>query len=133
MPTATIERPGPLARLSEEEIKELLVGFPDSAIASAICLRKDPDPESLGTFLIQLLGFYLSAGKEMPTEPPSEETCLRNDLGLDSLSMAEAMFKIEEVFDIRVESAEIAEISTVADARRILTEKLAEQSDDSIE
>ena len=62
------------------------------------------------------------------TETPEFETSgitrLRDDLGLDSLSMAEAMFKIEELFEIRVENEELAEIVTIADARRLLVDKL---------
>ena len=125
MPTAIIERPGPLARLSEGEIEQHLRGFPDEAIQSAIGLRTDQSKQSIETFLIHLLMFYLPAGTQTPDEPPNGETRLRDELGLDSLSMAEAMFKIEEVFDIRVEAAEIAEITTLADARVVLAEKLS--------
>ncbi len=127
MPTAIIERPGPLARLRKEEIEQLLLGFPDSAIASAIALRTDPRLRAVESFLIDLLTFYLPAGTEIPEEKLTGETHLRDGLGLDSLSMAEAMFKIEEVFDIHIEAVEVAELVTLGDARRILAEKLAEQ------
>ena len=50
---------------------------------------------------------------------------LHEDLGLDSMSMSEAMFKIEELFDISIENAELAELTTIADARRLLLGKLA--------
>ena len=55
----------------------------------------------------------------------NRKTDLREDLGLDSLSVAESMFKIEELFDVRVETTEIAEIITITDARRLLMGKLA--------
>ena len=49
---------------------------------------------------------------------------MKEDLGLDSLALAEAMFKIEELFEIRIENAELAEVTTLGEARDLLVSKL---------
>ena len=41
---------GPLERLPEEEIRHLLRGFPDSAIAAAIALRTGSEIENFDDF-----------------------------------------------------------------------------------
>ena len=35
------------------------------------------------------------------------------------------MLKIEELFDIRVDHVEVAEVSTISDARKLLVDKLS--------
>lgn len=119
-----LEAPGPLERLTEEEIEHLLRGFSETAISSALALRTGFDDADLEACLFGILTFYLPSGTAPLETEPSGDARLCADLGLDSLALAEAMFKIEELFDVRVENAEIAEITTLADASRLLTEKL---------
>ena len=117
--------PPPLARLSPDAIEELLRGFPRNAVESARALREHNDALTFERFLLAVLSFYLPAGETSLPAAPSGDLRLREDLGLDSLALAEAMFKIEELFDIRVENAELADVLTLADARRILSAKVA--------
>jgi len=115
---------GPLGRLTEDEIEHRLRGFPEVAIRSALELRTSCSDENIESCLYGILIFYLPSGTKLPEDGASGDTRLREDLGLDSLSVAESMFKIEELFDRRVETEEIAEIETIADARRMLVKKL---------
>jgi acyl carrier protein len=123
------ELSGPLARLTEAEVEHFLRGFPEAAVKSALALRESCDAVDLQGCLFGILVFYLPLGTESTGPEPSGDTRLREDLGLDSLSVAESMFKLEELFDIRVETTEIAEIVTIADARCLLMEKLAARSE----
>ena len=116
---------GPLARLSEDEIAHILRGFSDRAVGSARRLRTRSENADIDACLFGVLTFYLPAGKDLGEDQPGGDTRVRDDLGLDSLALAEAMFKIEELFDIRLENAELAEIVTLADARHLLIEKLS--------
>ena len=43
------------------------------------------------------------------------EDDLRDDLGLDSLSMIELLFKIEEAFDLEIPNDDLSKINTVGD------------------
>ena len=116
---------GPLAKQSTEEIQYLLRGFPESAIVSAIALRDRFNSKELDNCLLGILKFYLPEGAQTYESAEIASTRIKQDLGLDSLSIAESMFKIEELFDIHIEYDEIADVETIADASRLLTEKLA--------
>lgn len=121
---------GPLANQSAKEIEYLLRGFPDSAISSALALRSTFNIKELENCLHGILQFYLPEGAQ-PFEYNFEcndtgKIRIKEDLGLDSLSIAESMFKIEELFDIPIEYGEIAEVETIADASSLLTQKITE-------
>ena len=111
---------GPLGHLSAPEIEHLLRGFPQDSIAGALALRTDARVADYEACLFGILVFYRPPGTDAPDGVPSGEMRLHEDLGLDSMSMSEAMFKIEELFDISIENAELAEVATIADARRLL-------------
>lgn len=115
---------GPLANVSVPEIKQLLRGFPDTAISSAIALRTTFATNVLNKCLYGILQFYLPEGAETIEHNDTGEIRIKEDMGLDSLSVAESMFKIEELFDIPIEFNEIAEVETIADASRLLTQKM---------
>ncbi len=116
--------PGALSRFEEDEINQLLRGFSDSTIEAALALQSGSRIVDFEACLYGILIFFRPAGAQSAEGLPSGDTRLREDLGLDSLSMMEAMFKIEELFDISISNAELATIETIADARRLLEEKL---------
>ena len=128
MKDSSTKTAGPMGHLSEEEITHLLRGFPTPAVTGAIALRTGSDAADFENCLFGILAFYLPAGTKVPDAVPPGETKLREALGLDSLSLAEAMFKIEELFNITVETTEIVEIETLAAARLMLMEKLETSS-----
>ncbi len=125
MSHSTSTASGPLGRLPEDEIRHLLRGFPNSAIAAAIALRTGSGIADFEACLVGILMFYLPPGTELPKGPPSGDLRLDEDFGLDSISVLGAMLKIEELFDIRVDHVEVAEVATIADARRLLVDKLS--------
>ena len=123
---------GPLAHNTEKEIRTLLRGFPDAAIETAVHLRTSSDYTDLETLLYHLLGFYLPPGaKSPPLSEFSSETLMREEMGLDSLSLAECMYKLEELFDIVIDTPVIAEAQTIGDARNILLGKKLKPSEPS--
>lgn len=128
MGKTTLGTDPPLNRLDEAEIDHLLRGFPDAAREGARSLRRDATQDQFDTCLLGILAFYLPAGTPPPAELPSPDARLKEDLGLDSLALAEAMFKIEELFEIRIENNELAEITTLGQARDLLIAKLEKLS-----
>ena len=118
---------GPLAHLADSEIRHLLRGFPGSAISGALALRSGARIADFEACLFGILVFYRPHGTGAPDGAPSGTARLHEDLGLDSLSMSEAMFKIEDLFQIRVDNEELTAITTIADARRLLSRKMQSQ------
>ncbi len=117
----------PLAHHTEKEIEHLLRGFSDSTVAGTLGLRTGSKTADFEACLFGILSFYRPAGSEELDGVPSGQTSLHQDLGLDSLSMLEAMFKVEELFDIHIENAELTKIATIDDARRLVEDKLQSQ------
>jgi acyl carrier protein len=56
----------------------------------------------------------------------TDEMSLTTDLGIDSVSIADAVFMLEEVFDVTIATKEIVRLSTIGDLRAFIRRKLAE-------
>jgi acyl carrier protein len=48
------------------------------------------------------------------------------DLGIDSVSIADAVFTLEEVFNVSISTKEIMRLSTIGDLRAFIRRKLSE-------
>jgi len=60
-----------------------------------------------------------------PSDAPiADEQRLVEDLGYDSLAVAEVVFAFEDLFGLRIETSEIAQISTVGSLRAFIERKL---------
>jgi acyl carrier protein len=57
-------------------------------------------------------------------QPMTDDLRLMEDLGYDSLAVAETVFFIEDLFQVRVETAEIMEIKTVGALREFVAKKI---------
>lgn len=125
MPDQVKTATGPLGNLSVAEVEFLLRGFPDSAITSALVLRTSCEVSDIECCLLGILKFYQPAGVRPCEVNQTGQIRIKEDLGLDSLSVAESMFKFEELFDVYLDGTEYAEIATIADAGQLLTQKLA--------
>ncbi len=55
----------------------------------------------------------------------TDESTLIGDLGIDSVSIADAVFVIEEVFDVSIPNKDLVNLRTVGDLRHYLRDKLA--------
>lgn len=127
--TATlVDELAPLAHLNERDIEKQLLGYPEATVTAAKELRSPSPAEEIEGFLLALLSFFVPAGGDSKPVQARSDLLLRDELGLDSLALAEAMFKIEDLFGIRVENEELAELRTLADARTLLTGKLSSQA-----
>jgi acyl carrier protein len=64
-----------------------------------------------------------------PSDAPiTDEQKLVEDLGYDSLAVAEVVFAIEDVFGLRIETSEIMQISTVGSLKEFISKKLGPQN-----
>lgn len=114
-----------LSHLEDHEVRHELRGFPESTTNTVLALREDNSPEALNRAILQLVAFYLPKGSavtDLTVHAPSAR--LREDLGVDSLAFSEAAFKLEELFDVRIENAELAEISTIDELTQFAQRKL---------
>jgi acyl carrier protein len=121
--------PEGLERRTEAEIREELRGFPPPAIEAVVSLKSGTDPASLRACLLSVLEFYLPQAARRSLADVPDSARLREDLALDSLALAEAAFKLDEVLGIPVETREVGNLSTVGELHAFFCSRL--QSDPS--
>jgi len=109
---------------SPQQIREAMTGLSESSISAALAFAAAPDRKHLETCVLGFLEGYRPKGSPTLIAPPLPGTRLREDLGLDSLSMAEALFKVDEVFDVPIESSEAVGLDTWSELISFLEEKL---------
>ena len=116
--------PQPVIRESEEALRRMLAGFPERTVAGVVALRDGCDGQRLDAALRLVLEFYLpSRAKRTLADAPGSAR-LREDLGLDSLALAEAAFKLEEVLNVVIETREVANVATLDGLREFFEAKL---------
>jgi acyl carrier protein len=113
-----------LSAKSEDEIRTELRGFPASAVESVLALRGDFTASRLRAAVLGVLEFYLpkSAARSLAEVPDSAR--LSEDMGVDSLSLAEAAFKLDELLTVPIETHETAQVKTVGELHTLLCRKL---------
>jgi acyl carrier protein len=72
------------------------------------------------------LAFYLPRHARRSLADTPDSARLREDLGLDSLALAEAAFKLDDVLGIPVETREVGNLATVGDLLDFFCARLEE-------
>lgn len=109
---------------SDSELRASLKGFSAECLESAFCFRKEGSFENLSRMLPGMIAFHLPRKAPPPPSPLEDHIRLSEDLGLDSLALAEMAFKMDELFGVPIETREVAGIATVGDLKAFLRRKL---------
>ncbi|MFN0126007.1 MAG: acyl carrier protein [Verrucomicrobiales bacterium] len=104
--------------------REALRGFPTASVAAVERWFECPTRENLDLAVRGLLEFYLPRGSRRSLGEVPGSARLREDLGIDSLSLAEALFKWDEVFGVPIETHEAAEVRTLDELVVFLADKM---------
>jgi acyl carrier protein len=117
----------PFWNLSEAELRKEFAANPPDALDAALQLQAARDPAAFRKLLLALLEQFLPRARRRSLAGLPESTRLVGDLGIDSLSLAELAFKLDELFGVRVETRELAGIQTVGELLHFAERKLADQ------
>jgi acyl carrier protein len=123
-PSRRLSIPSKFAARTREEVHADLWGFPKSCIDAAVRFHTTGAPDALVAMLPGMIEFHLPSGAVKPTADLKEDDRLRQDLGLDSLSLTEMAFKMDEVLGLSIEVHEVAGIETVGDLKAFILGKL---------
>jgi len=85
----------------------------------------DRGPADLAAVVIAIVAYHRPdrARLEKPDDMP-EDARLIEDLGFDSLALAEIVFFIEDLYKVSISNDDIRRIATVADLRAFVLEKV---------
>lgn len=117
--------PSEFAGKSPEQIRAQLRGLPASTVDAALRYRESGNLDDLFAMLPGLIAYHLPRGSKSPPEVLSDDLRLSQDLGLDSLALSEMAFKMDELFDLRIETNEVMGLETVGALKAFLSSKLA--------
>jgi len=103
-----------------EQIKADLLGFPTVCVEAALRFQEQGGADALLEMLPGMIEFHLPSGTAKPPAVLKDELRLNQDLGLDSLALTEMAFVMSELFDIPIETRDMAGVLTVGDLRAFL-------------
>ena len=85
----------------------------------------DRNPTDLATVVLAIVAYHRPdrARLEKPDDMP-ETARLIEDLGFDSLALAEIVFFIEDLYKVSISNDDIRRIATIADLRAFVLEKV---------
>ena len=86
--------------------------------------RTQCDPSALQEVVIAAVVDYRPSATG-PQAAVSDRTRLVEDLGYDSVAVAELVFFIEDLFDLAITTDDIRDVSTIGDLRACVARKLA--------
>lgn len=117
--------PSPLLEKSPEDVREELAGFPEATIESVMRFRDSGDAETLTEVVLLVIEYYLPRDKQRQLSGLPESTRLFDELGADSLLLAEVAFKLEELFGVPIDLQTGTPPETLGDLLGFMREKLA--------
>lgn len=111
-----------------DQIGQKLQGYPTKVVDSFSAYAREGDHEAFQTGVLGALGFLAETADADTLWHAPDDARLREDLNVDSLAMMEVVFLLEDLCGISIQDAEIEQVQTVGDFKRLAREKLPPQS-----
>jgi acyl carrier protein len=113
--------PTPTPASLPEAAETLLKHFPEDVRTAYVRLRETGDPVAADTLVLAIVADHMPGeGIEL-----TDAASLVDDLGFDSVAIAEMVFFIEDLLQVSVTNAEILRVRTVGELRAFVRTKLA--------
>lgn len=116
--------PDAFAKKTDAQIRAELTGFPPEMIEAARRFQREGTFEAFAAMLPGMIAFHLPRGAPKPPEHLADDLRLSQDLGLDSLSLTEMAFKMDELLGLTIETSEVIGITTVGELKAFLKRKI---------
>jgi acyl carrier protein len=104
-----------------------LARFPADVLEAYQRYRTQGDTSAVETVVIAAAVDYRPVGS-CSTQPVSDATRLVEDMGYDSVAVAELVFFLEDLFGMTISNDEILEVSTIGALRACVIRKLTGKS-----
>ncbi|WP_162028164.1 MULTISPECIES: acyl carrier protein [unclassified Lentimonas] len=110
--------------ISTDEIRTKLVGYPETMFQHYEQFQKEGNADDLSQFIIELIRFIMDS-EETSEVVVVDATNLRDDLGVDSITIAEVVFLLEDVLEIEIDNEELLSIATFGELKAFIISKLS--------
>jgi hypothetical protein len=104
--------------------EDALRGFPEPAEKAVRAFAGSPDRATLDAAVRALLEYHLPRAARRPLAGLPGTIRLREDLGIDSLTLTEAIFKWDDLFGTAIETRDAAGVRTLDDLLEFLADKM---------
>lgn len=101
--------------------------YPAAVQEAARGYCRGPGPQSFQRLLVEILLDH-AFSRDLP-ETITAETTLSHDMGMDSMATMEAIFQLEELFEIPVELRELRSVETVGELGAYLLKQVNAETD----
>jgi acyl carrier protein len=101
-----------------------LARFPAAVLEAYQRYRAKGDAGAVEAVVIAAVVDYRPSSKG-PVPAVDDATRLVQDLGYDSVAVAELVFFLEDLFDVTLSNEDLTQVSTIADLRACVTRKLS--------
>lgn len=107
-----------------------LTRFPAEVRAAYRQFRATGDAAAVERVVLSAVSEHGPRRNTLAAEPSAAPNTLRlvEDLGYDSLAIAELVFFLEDLFEVSIRTHEISAIATVGELRAFVAQKIAEKS-----
>lgn len=99
-----------------------LARFPAEVLQAYQRYRDSGDPSAVDAVVIAAVIDYRPCGAG-PAPAVTDETRLFEDLGYDSVAVAELVFFLEDIFDLTIANDDIVAVRTIGALRRCVAQK----------
>lgn len=104
--------------------EEKLAGYPPEILAAYKRLLAEGQPTDLDEIVFGILLFLLPERSDLKAGDLALETDLGEELGVDSITIAEMVFLLEDLFELSISNEDLAAVRTAGDLKVLLRTRL---------
>lgn len=126
MPPASQNQPSATPEISsvdEAQLRDALKRCSPATVEAALRYRRTKEAALLSTIVLGIIERFLDPASVARLRESDDDVRMVEDLGLDSLTLIEAIMKIEEVLDISIKNEDLRNLRTLGDVRGFIEHK----------
>lgn len=109
---------------ASDKLQQLLRGFPDATVEACAEFQRTGSDDAFERAFAGLIEHHLRQPPSKPVRELPGTTALVADLGLDSLTMVEMAFLLEDLFATKLPHEEFVNVRTLDDLRTMLRSRI---------